>query len=442
MIYIAIWSTFFLIILVLLWKSPKERSWLRIIRRSKKIKIISVITIVAISALSIICINLPHSSKEDIGEIDIYQQYAANKVIDLLQDHIIIMDNECLYKGVSPELAYILPTILRIYNGEVSKNATTPHLEQINDTLKIKFLGYKQFSSRRIHILKKVKKSLGKRYKVTLISQGSSHQLQVIYEAKPWDEEQLASLPVMDAAIKNRIDPALLMSLISHISNFQVNYEKDPKCKGLLALDTGVGLEQIFIGAERLRRALETDVPLEDALIQFYPVHPTRREPTDWQKNPLQKSWVDQVKSDILFYRNNGLKLSIKNILPASSDIDPSIIELKAPPSFENPLLVHRQEPKVKVAKTIQDTSVKNQTEGKEFELPSDIGEDSIFSDITTNDIIDIKDTTDDQLFLTDSIPEENPVEITPKKQNESPKEEKNFPLETDDDALATEAGE
>lgn len=434
MIYIAIWSIFFLIIFLLLWKSPKERSWFRIIRRSKKIKIISIATIVIITALSVICINLPHSSKEDIGEKDIYQQYAANKIIDLLQDRVIIMDNECLYKGVSPELAYILPTILRIYNGEVTKNATTPHLEQINDTLKIKFLGYKQFSSRRIHILKKIKKSLGKRYKVTLISQGSSHHLQVVYDAKPWDEEQLASLPVMDAAIKNRIDPALLMSLISHISNFQVNYEKDPNSKGLLALDTGVGLEQIFIGAERLRHALETDVPLEDALIQFYPVHPTRREPTDWQKNPLQKSWVDQVKSDILFYRNNGLKLSIKNILPASSDIDPSIIELKTPPSFENPLLVHKQEPKIKVAKTILDTSAKNKAYKNEFELPLDISDDSIFTDIAPSELIIIKDTTDDQLFSTDSIPEETPADKKTPKQDAVPQKDEKVPLKAEDE--------
>lgn len=235
-----------------------------------------------------------------------------NKVTELLNRGDFVLGDECFEKGISPEVVYILPTILKIYKQEVN-NPTTPHLEQINDTLGIQFVGYKQFKNRGIRILKKVKKALGRRYLATITSKGNRHLLQIIYIDKPWDEEQLTSLPVMEAAIQKGIDPALLMSLIRHVSDFQLNYEKDSKHKGILALKEGTGLEQIFIAAGIIRKEVNSGTPLEEVLVQFYPIDPPSSAPKDWHKDPMRHSWVEQVLGDVQFYRNNGLNLAIRD---------------------------------------------------------------------------------------------------------------------------------
>lgn len=312
MIYIAIWTLILGIIFLVAMNSRKGRSWSRILRYSKKVKIISIASPIVIAALSAACLLVPsQGGPAPLGK-EVFLEYSMNKVTDLLNRGDFVLGEECFQKGISPEVVYILPTILKIYNQEV-QNPTTPHLEQINDTLGIQFVGYRQFKNRSIRILKKVKKALGKRYLATITSKGDRHLLQIIYIDKPWEEEQLVSLPVMEAAIQKGIDPALLMSLIRHVSDFQLNYEKDPKHKGILALKEGTGLEQIFIGADIIRTELNSGTPLEEVLVQFYPINPPGSAPKDWRKDPMRHSWVEQVLGDVQFYRNNGLNLAIKD---------------------------------------------------------------------------------------------------------------------------------
>lgn len=328
-IYIVIWTIVLSIILLVTLSSRKGRSWRRILLYSKKFKILCITAPIVIGALSAACLLVPSKKEPTPLGNEVFLEYSMNKVTDLLNHGDFILGKECFEKGVSPELVYILPTILKIYHQEVTK-PTTPHLEQINDTLGIQFVGYKQFKNRSIRILKKVKKALGKRYMATITSKGDRHLLQVVYLGKPWEKEQLISLPVMEAAIQKGIDPALLMSLIRHVSDFQLNYEKDPKHKGLLALREGRGLEQIFIGADIIQKGMNDGTPLEETLVQFYPLNPPSSAPKDWRKDPMRHSWVEQVLGDIQFYRNNGLNLAIKENVPSKRRL-PAILQPLVP---------------------------------------------------------------------------------------------------------------
>lgn len=299
-------------------------------RYSKKVKILSILIPLLTVALSVASILIPSSPRKEINSNEVFQEYSANKITELLKNGNFILGNDIFTEKVSPEFVYILPTILNIYNKEVEK-PTTPRLDQMNDTLEITFVGYKQFKNRGIRILKKVRKSLGKRYLVTLTSIGRQHKLQVTYLGTPWDEEQLASLPVMEASIRYNVDPALLMSLIQHVSDFQINYEKDAKHKGLLALETGTGLEQIFIGAEMLRKSMDAAIPLEETLVKFYPINPPSSAPKNWRKDPMRRSWVEQVLGDVQFYSNNGLSLAKKELKGVSRNRLPAILQPLVP---------------------------------------------------------------------------------------------------------------
>ena len=310
--FVVIWTLVFGTIVLVLLRSPKARSWWRIFRYSRKVKILSIAVPLIILALSVTTILIPPAPKKTVDEKTVFLEYSLGKVTDLLNKGDFVLGNDCLEKGASPELVYILPAVLRVYHKEVQR-ATTPHLEQLKDTLGVTFVGYKQFKTRGIRIIKRLRRTLGKRYLVTLTSKGSNHLLQIVYLGTPWTAEQLSSLPVMEASITHGVDPALLMSLVKHVSDFQVNYEKDAKHKGMLALREGTGLEQIFIGAKMLREALDGGNTLEDILVQFYPVHPPRSAPEDWRKDPMRRSWVEQVLGDIQFYRNNGLDLTVKD---------------------------------------------------------------------------------------------------------------------------------
>ena len=84
--------------------------------------------------------------------------------------------------------------------------------------------GYKQFKNRGIRLNKLLQKKLGNRYSSRIESEGTTHTLIVTYNGAPWDTEQLIALPVIDAAQSSQVDPALLMSLIRHVSNFDFDY--------------------------------------------------------------------------------------------------------------------------------------------------------------------------------------------------------------------------
>ena len=309
MIYIlaTIWLAISAFLLIYLGHTPKGKGWLRILWHNRKVRRGSIIAIVTISAIVAAYAIIPSSSGEKIESRPIFEGYAQSLIFKLQEQAAIVQDYTCDLDAPQPEITYILPVVIGVYN-EVVKNPTTPRLARIDDIAVIYFDGYKQFRNRSINIVKGLQKRLGPRYVVQIINGESSHELKIAYKGKLWDNEQLCGLPVMEASIREGTDPALLMSIIRHISGFDFNYEGDKRERGLMALESGYGLEQILIGARMLRDALDSTQSIEDAVATFYPVHDLQGLNTEWRKSPLKNSWVLEVIAGVPFYRNNGLK--------------------------------------------------------------------------------------------------------------------------------------
>ena len=171
-------------------------------------------------------------------------------------------------------------------------------------------IGYKKFKNRGIRLIKALQRDLGIRYDIDIISEDTDHTLIITYNGKRWDSEHLCNLPVLEACLRERTDPAVLMSIIHHTSGFQMNYQGKNNTSGLLALDTGKGLEQIDIGARRLKKVLASSPTLADAVAQFYPGTEHRNRFENWRKDPQKHYWVGQVLTDIQYYRSNGMTLA------------------------------------------------------------------------------------------------------------------------------------
>jgi hypothetical protein len=263
-------------------------------------------SVALVTTIVVTYLIVPKAADTQLDERSLFEDYAAIAVMKLDSLQVLKVDNDCNLSHPEPELAYVLPLVLGAYNEIVDK-PTTPVITRLDDTLYLAMNGYKQFKNRGIRLNKLLQKKLGKRYKTQIESEGSSHTLIVTYTGEPWDTEQLMALPVMEASQINKLDPALLMSLIQHVSNFNFNFHGQKDSKGLLALKEGEGLEQIFIGAERLGKMLQVGVSHENAVATFYPNPEINSKPENWSKSPLTKSWVDQVLSDVEFYHANGL---------------------------------------------------------------------------------------------------------------------------------------
>ena len=251
--------------------TQKGRAVIRILWKSIKVKLILIAWILGIAAIATAYATHPEEEpRPTIDEQQEYQKYTTSAIQKLCDLGELIIDMNCNLDSAAPELAYILPTVINNYNFIVTR-PTTPILEAIKDTLQIKMIGYKKFTSRGIRLIKALQRDLGIRYESVIISDSTTHTLKITYLGKPWDNEHLCNLPVLEACLRERTDPAILMSIIHHTSGFQMNYYGKNNASGLLALDTGKGLEQIDIGAHRLKTALATSPTLADAVAQFYP---------------------------------------------------------------------------------------------------------------------------------------------------------------------------
>lgn len=306
MIFVILWTIIFAFLAVYLGKSPRVRSWLKLIFKAPRVWRTIVGSVALIVTIIITYLIVPKSAETNINERSLFEDYAAIAVMKLDSLQALKVDDDCNMQHPKPELAYVLPMVLGAYN-EIVEKPTTPVITRLDDTLYFAMNGYKQFKNRGIRLNKLLQKKLGKRYKTQIVSEGSNHTLIVTYNGEPWDTEQLMALPVMEAAQIHHLDPALLMSLILHVSNFNFNFRGQKDSKGLLALKEGEGLEQIFIGAERLGKMLQVGVSHENAVATFYPDPEINSKPENWSKSPLTKSWVDQVLSDVEFYHANGL---------------------------------------------------------------------------------------------------------------------------------------
>ncbi|MBO7511477.1 MAG: hypothetical protein J6T54_00690 [Fibrobacter sp.] len=306
MIFVILWTIIFAFLAIYLGKSPRVRSWLKLIFKAPRVWRTIVASVALVTAIVVTYLLVPESSKPSTNERMLFEDYAATAVMKLDSLQALKVDIDCNLQHPEPELAYVLPLILGAYN-EIVEKPTLPIVTRLDDTLHLALKGYKQFKNRGIRLNRLLQKKLGKRYKTKIESEGSTHTLIVTYSDEPWDIEQLTALPVMEAAQRNQLDPALLMSLIRHVSNFNFDYRGRKDSRGILALKEGEGLEQIFIGAERLGKMLQVGVSHENAVATFYPNPEINSKPENWSKSPLTKSWVDQVLSDVEFYHANGL---------------------------------------------------------------------------------------------------------------------------------------
>ncbi|MBR2271997.1 MAG: hypothetical protein IJ912_06660 [Fibrobacter sp.] len=306
MIFVILWTIIFAFLAVYLGKSPRVRSWLKLIFKAPRVWRTIIGSVTLVLAIVITYLMVPKGTETNIDERSLFEDYAAIAVMKLDSLQALKVDTDCNMQHPEPELVYVLPLIIGAYNNIVDK-PTIPIVTRLDDTLYLAMKGYKQFKNRGIRLNKLLQKRLGKRYKTQIVSEGSNHTLIVTYTGEPWDTEQLMALPVMEAAQIHHLDPALLMSLILHVSNFNFNFRGQKDSKGLLALKEGEGLEQVFMGAERLGKMLQVGVSQENAVATFYPDPEINSKPENWSKSPLTKSWVDQVLSDVEFYHANGL---------------------------------------------------------------------------------------------------------------------------------------
>ena len=306
MIFVILWTIIFAFLTIYLGKSPRVRSWLKLIFKAPRVWRTIIGSVTLVLAIVITYLMVPKGTETNIDERSLFEDYAAIAVMKLDSLQALKVDTDCNMQHPEPELVYVLPLIIGAYNNIVDK-PTIPIVTRLDDTLYLAMKGYKQFKNRGIRLNKLLQKRLGKRYKTQIVSEGSNHTLIVTYTGEPWDTEQLMALPVMEAAQIHHLDPALLMSLILHVSNFNFNFRGQKDSKGLLALKEGEGLEQVFMGAERLGKMLQVGVSQENAVATFYPDPEINSKPENWSKSPLTKSWVDQVLSDVEFYHANGL---------------------------------------------------------------------------------------------------------------------------------------
>ncbi len=307
---VFLWIGLAILWLICICMTKKGRAVIRIFWRSIKVKLALIAWILGIAAIATAYATHPEEEpRPTIDEQQEYQKYTTSAIQKLCDLGELIIDMNCDLDSAAPELAYILPTVINNYNFIVTR-PTTPILESIKDTLQIKMIGYKKFTSRGIRLIKALQRDLGIRYESVIISDSTTHTLKITYLGKPWDNEHLCNLPVLEACLRERTDPAILMSIIHHTSGFQMNYQGKNNTSGLLALDTGIGLEQIDIGAHRLKKVLASSPTLADAIAQFYPETEHRNRFENWRKDPQKHYWVGQVLTDIQYYRSNGMTLA------------------------------------------------------------------------------------------------------------------------------------
>ena len=307
MIFVALWTLILVFLAIYLGRSPKVRGWLKVLSRNRRIWRTLIATVLILATITLTYVFLPAANREDTDERKLFERYAAEAVLKLDTLQKIAVDSSCDLTHAEPELAYVLPLVIAAYN-EIVEKPTLPIITRLDDTLHFTMNGYKQFKNRGIRLNKLLQKKLGNRYTTKITSEETTHTLEITYNGNPWDTEQLTALPVMEASRIYKLDPALLMSLIRHVSNFNFDFRGQKDAHGILALEKGEGLEQIFIGADRLSKQLRVGISQENAIATFYPEPEIGAKPENWHKSPLTKSWVDQVLSDIQFYRANGLK--------------------------------------------------------------------------------------------------------------------------------------
>ena len=307
MIFIVLWTSIFFILAIYLLQSPKVRGWLRILCKSWALWRIVIGMILVVGGIALAFKFQPITEGSITDTRKLFEKYSAETVQKIIDADIVKKDSACSLEHAKPEIAYVLPMIINSYYEIVEQRPTKPVIARLDDTLHFNMVGYKQFKNRGILLKILLRKKLGNRYAFDIVSEGSTHTLWMTYIGEPWDIEQLCALPVIEIARRNNVDPALLMSLLRHVSNFNFDYEGQKDAHGILSLHEGEGLEQIEVGAQKLSKLLQVGFSTENAVATFYPDPDLDAKPEDWMRSPLTNSWVHQVLDDVQFYHDNGL---------------------------------------------------------------------------------------------------------------------------------------
>lgn len=313
MIFIALWIAIFAFLALYQLHNPMFRSSLRVLLRERKIWRFAICTVAIILAIFFTYKLHPSPKATVTNRLAVIEDYSALTVQRLDSMGRFKLDSSCSLAHPKPELVYVMPIILNTY-VEIVEKPTLPVIVRLDDTLQVEFRGYKQFKNRGIRITRQLQKKLGLRYGIDISSEGKTHTLQVTYKGPSWSIEQLLALPVMEASQKYGLDPALLMSLIKNVSNFDFDFRGPRDSHGLLALHDNAegygknteGIAQIFEGARRLAKQLSV-LSKENAIATFYPEQGMDYDDANWKMTPLVKSWVAQVLADVELYHENGL---------------------------------------------------------------------------------------------------------------------------------------
>lgn len=288
-----IWIAITVFLALYLGHTPKGRAWIKLAWHYRKVR--RAMLVLAVFLALIVAGYALYPGGMSGGNQDsrrVFRDYSRDMVENLVAGNFISRDSSCDLTSPMPELAYRLPAVLEIYNEEVQR-PTLPRLIRLDDTLWISFDGYKQFKNRGIRIVRKLQQKLGARYMAKIDSRGENHRLELVYRGSPWSVEQLCGLPAMDASVKENVDPALLMAIIRHTSNFN--------------LDSGEGLSQVYTMASLLAATLAQEKTVEDAVAQMYPAKERGNLHEEWRNNPLKQAWIEAVLKDVPYYRENGL---------------------------------------------------------------------------------------------------------------------------------------
>ncbi|WP_109735474.1 MULTISPECIES: hypothetical protein [unclassified Fibrobacter] len=308
MIFGVLWFVIFAVLGIYLLRSPKVRGWLRVLKKAKLVWRIPLSLIILVAGVYWGYKSLPKGETYTTNVQAIFETYSAQTVQKVVDAGIVKKDSACDMSHARPEIAYIFPLVINTYN-DIVERPTTPIITRLDDTLHFAMVGYRLFKNRGILINKALRKKLGNRYSFGIRTDSTSnvHTLWLTYTGDPWNIEQLCALPVIEISKRNNVDPALVMSLIRHVSNFNFDYQGQKDARGILALHEGTGLEQIELGVEKLRKLLHVGLSQENAIATFYPDPEMGAKPEDWMRSPLTKSWVDQVLGDVQYYKDNGI---------------------------------------------------------------------------------------------------------------------------------------
>jgi hypothetical protein len=302
--------------------STRGRSLLRVFflhfSLSQKRRIFIVIMVISVLAIAL-QISWKNSTPREklissmhlVPNDSLLQSLGATQIQALKNIGVLRIDTSISFKHIRPEIAYAIPSVIKSFQA-ITKKSFIPEIANIpqNNSIVFHTTQSNLSTSQGLQLKHLLQKKMGTDYAISLRKNKKDIQfLKIEYTGQPWNNEKLLSVPVLDAAIAEKVEPALLMAWVQATSHFDIDYKDENGNQGLLALDSGSGFEQLRIGAHLLHQRLERHVNVQDALASIYLGEESLRR-KEWWKDPLAKAWVEQILINAQDYRQRGLFLT------------------------------------------------------------------------------------------------------------------------------------